>query len=98
MIVLKSTQDQLLSVLQQISGIVERQHTLSSIAMRWASPLQSAPSHSPMPAGLIRLLKRLTALMHANPKTHGPRPALSESIHLHAGFFSAQKLGMRNAP
>ena len=92
MIALKSTQDKLLSVLQSLSGIVERRHTLPILQNMLISR-----STSPAPV-FVRLLCSLTNESRTPQKLHVQLANLTAPSNQNMGFFSAQKLNMRNAP
>jgi hypothetical protein len=98
MIVLKCSQDKLLSVLQSISNIIERRWTRPSIVECCISSDQIVTTSVPMPPGLIGLLRHLIASKTSNLKSHGHKPTTAEGPNHRTGFFSAQKLNMRNAP
>jgi hypothetical protein len=98
MIAFKCSQDKLLSVLQSVSNIIERRWTLPSLAGCCISSGQIVPTTAPMPTVLIGLLRHLIASKTTNVKSHDFKPATVEGANHHMGFFSAQKLNMRNAP
>ena len=92
MIVLKCTQDRLLSVLQSISGIVERRHVLPL-----SQNVLARDSTSAMPS-FVGLLHSLTNAPRTPQKYHVQLANQTEPLRQYIGFFSAQKLNMRNAP
>jgi len=91
MIVLKCSQDKLLSVLQLVAGIVERK-ALPVLANVW---VRSSPAAKP---SFVRLLRSLTTSSQTSTKFHSQLANQTEPLNQQMGFFSAQKLNMRNAP
>jgi hypothetical protein len=92
MIVLKCTQDKLLSVLQSVSGIVERRHALPLFQNVLIPGSASATSN------FIDLLRSLTNTPPVNQNFLVKQANQTEPLNQQMGFFSAQKLNMRNAP
>jgi hypothetical protein len=92
MIVLKCTQDKLLSVLQSVSGIVERRHALPLFQNVLVRGLASATPN------FVSLLRSLTSAPRTPKKFHLQVANQTEPLNQNMGFFSAQKLNMRNAP
>lgn len=90
MIVFKFTQKQehILSPLQAIAEIINRR------MFPIQQPVATYPA-IPRHAALLRVLMSSTKPSH---KPHGQRASLVELINHCMGFFSAQKLNMRNAP
>jgi hypothetical protein len=92
MIVFKCTQDKLLSVLQSVSGIVERRHTLPLFQNVL---LRGSASTTP---NFVCLLRSLTNTPRTPQKFNLQLANQTEPLNQQMGFFSAQKLNMRNAP
>lgn len=92
MLVLKCTQDKLLSVLQSVSGIVERRHALPLFQNVLIRGSASATSN------FVSLLRSLTNAPLVNQKLLVKQANQTEPLNQQMGFFSAQKLNMRNAP
>lgn len=92
MLVLKCSQDKLLSVLQSITEIVERRHVLpllQNVLVRGSTSAQ--PS-------FVSLLRSLTNAPLGHQKFLVKQANQTEPLNQQIGFFSAQKLNMRNAP
>jgi hypothetical protein len=88
MIVLKSSQDAVLSLLQSVAGIVERRHTLpilANVLVRKTDSNPAAPQASASSAYLSTGLK----LVRNRAMSVLPRCT---------GFFSSSKTNLRNAP
>jgi hypothetical protein len=90
MIVFKFTQEQ-----EHILGALQ---TIAEIINRRMFPVQKTLAISPAIPRHAALLRVLTTSTKASPKPHSPRPSQIESLNHCMGFFSAQKLNMRNAP
>ena len=111
MIVLKATQDKILSVLQSVAGIVERRHTLSipaSVLVRNTSGNSSELVGAYEPNKTARATAQLFRpwLSHVQA---GSNPYLSAGLNSArrgvmaaglgcVGFFSSSKANLRNAP
>lgn len=95
MIVLKATQDKILSVLQSVAGIVERRHTLpvlANVLLRRTGVVDSGKVISPVASQLAVFRQSLTSASlggRSSWATLGARPN---------GFYSASKANLRNAP
>ena len=88
MIVLKSTQDKILAVLQSIAGILDRRHELPVLAKVLIYKTGANPT-APKPSASNAYL--FTSLQTARKRA---MLALPRGI----GFFSATKANLRNAP
>ena len=113
MIILKETQDKVLSVLQSVAGIVERRHTLPILAnvlvRKAGNVLRVEAADLPDEFVLVcsstitRAVQKLTSMLsiERNVLTHALygqcRGSLSRNTRLN-GFFSASKANLRNAP
>ena len=111
MIVLKATQDQILSVLQSVAGILGRRHTLPIPASVLARIIGA---HSSKQVGAYEPNKtaRATAQLFRPLLSHiqaGSNPYLSAALNSArrgvtaaglgcVGFFSSSKANLRNAP
>lgn len=95
MIVLKATQDKVLSVLQSVAGIVERRHTLpvlANVLLRKTGAVDSGQVISPVASQFAVFRQSLTSASLGSRSgwaTLGARPN---------GFYSASKANLRNAP
>lgn len=109
MIVLKSSQDKLLSVLLSVTGIIESRNKLLSvfrsvtgiIEVRKVLPLE--PNDLALGAVsadicCMNLLRSLSNGALTPQKFHGQIANQAAPLIQNMGFFSAQKLNMRNAP
>ena len=88
MIVLKATQDAVLSILQSVAGIVERRHTLpilANVLIRKTNTTQTAARTSASKAYLSTGLKAV-------------RNRAMSVVASCVGFFSSSKANLRNAP
>lgn len=95
MIILKATQDKVLSALQSVAGIVERRHTLPMLAnvlLRKAGAGFLEQSGQAVPSPVSALRPHLTSAAH-----RGGPGGVSSSLRPN-GFFSASKANLRNAP
>lgn len=113
MIVLKATQDKVLSVLQSVAGIVERRHTLPILAnvlvRRTGNVLRVEAADLPDEFVLVssstmtRAVQRLASIFatERDGLIHALpgqcRGSLSRNTRPN-GFFSASKANLRNAP
>ncbi len=88
MIVFKSTQEHVVSTLQAIAEIINRR----------MFPVQQIAANYPAIPRHAALLRVLTTSTKPSQKSHGPRASLVEPTKHCMGFFSTQKLNMRNAP
>jgi hypothetical protein len=111
MIVLKATQDKILSVLQSVAGIVDRRHTLSTFAKIL---LRNTGANTSELTGTFEPNKtaRATAQLfrpRLSPVQAGSNPYLSAGLNSArrgvmaaglgcVGFFSSNKANLRNAP
>ena len=95
MIVLKATQDKVLSVLQSLAGIVERRHTLPILAnVLLRKTGASVPGQTnQMVASYVLTCRQLLA-----PIAWRGGFGLVVSSARPNGFFSASKANLRNAP
>jgi hypothetical protein len=113
MIVLKATQDKVLSVLQSVAGIVERRHTLPILAnvlvRKTGNVLRVEAADLPDEFVLVcsstiaRAVQKLTSMLsiERNALTHALRGQCRGSLSRNTrpnGFFSASKANQRNAP
>ena len=112
MIVLKATQDQILSVLQSIAGIVERRHTLPILAkvlLRNADgegarlvgvyvPNKIARAAATLFRPVCSQLQRVPATGHFVMGLKSFRQGLIAIGRNLVGFFSSSKANLRNAP
>ena len=95
MIVLKATQEKVLSVLQSVAGIVERRHTLpilANVLLRKSGVIDSGQKNSPVANCLIFFHQLLAPV----PSRRGSGLAFLSARS--TGFFSASKANLRNAP
>lgn len=95
MIVLKATQDKVLSVLQSVAGFVERRHTppiLAKVLLRKSGAIDSGQTNSPVASYLIVCRQHL-----AQVSGRGGFGLVFSSARS-SGFFSASKANLRNAP
>lgn len=88
MIVFKFTQERTLRTLEVLVAMVEQRML----------PMQLTREASPAPPRHAELLRVLMASTQTSPKSHSPRASQVEPLNHCMGFFSAQKLNMRNAP
>ena len=88
MLVLKSPQDQVLSVLQAVSGIVERRHTLTVLANVLICKTDISQTASKASGSNSYLSNELTAV----------RNRAMSVVPRCVGFFSSSKANLRNAP
>lgn len=96
MIVLKATQDKVLSALQAVAGIIERRHTLPILAGVLANRSKSLAAIFNAGPENLRLVRLLPLRKHA-PKPTNAHPIAACGRAL-AGFFSPAKVNARNAP
>jgi hypothetical protein len=95
MIILKATQDKVLSVLQSVAGIVERRHTLpilGNVLLRKTGAGFLAQSSQAVPSPMLAFRPLLTPAAR-RVGTGGVSSTLRPN-----GFFSAGKANLRNAP
>ena len=95
MIVLKATQDAVLSVLQSVAGIVERRHTLpvlANVLPRKTGAVDSGQASSPV-ARLLTVFRH--SLISAYWGGNSGWATLGTRTN---GFYSASKANLRNAP
>ena len=88
MIVLKATQDAVLSILQSVAGIVERRHTLPILANVLIRKADTTPTASKASASKAYLSTGLKAV----------RNQAMSVVPCCVGFFSSSKANLRNAP
>lgn len=88
MIVLKATQDKILSVLQSVAGIVERRHTLPILANVLTRKTGTNSSASQASGGSAYLVTGLKSVRHRGMSV----------VPRCVGFFSSSKANLRNAP
>jgi DNA polymerase III sliding clamp (beta) subunit (PCNA family) len=111
MIVLKATQDKVLSILQSVAGIVERRHTLPILAnvllRKTGASLRLEVSEDGLVLVGANTIARADQYISSIPRTEGK--ALIHASHglcggsfsrntRPNGFFSASKANLRNAP
>ena len=95
MIILKATQDKVLSVLQSVVGIVERRHTppvLANVLLR-RTGASALGQTSQAVAGPVTACHPLLASGSRRDSSSGLLAGLRSN-----GFFSASKANLRNAP
>lgn len=96
MIVLKDSQDTVLSVLQAVAGIIERRHTLPIFVEGFSNRCKSlAAIFNAGPEN--RRFPRLLPLRKPAPKPNNGHSIVARARAL-AGFFSPAKVNARNAP
>ena len=88
MIVLKATQDKILSMLQFVADIVERPHMLPSLANVLIRKANTTPTASRVSASKAYLSTGLKAV----------RNQAMSVVPCCVGFFSSSKANLRNAP
>ena len=95
MIILKATQDKVLSVLQSVAGIVERRHTLPILAnvLLRKTGASDFGQISQSVTGLLMACRLLLACGFRRESSGGITSGLRRT-----GFFSASKANLRNAP
>jgi len=111
MIVLKATQDKVLSVLQSVAGIVERRHTLPILAnvllRKTGTSLRLEVSDDGLVLVGATTIARVDQYIGSIPRTgwealiHASHGLCCGSFSRNArpnGFFSASKANLRNAP
>ena len=112
MIVLKTTQDKILSVLQSVAGIVERRHTLPILAnvlirKTGANSLELVDAYEPnktaWAVALIFLSDRSASQAssgnsYLSAKLKAVRNGAMSAVPRCVGFFSSSKASLRNAP
>lgn len=95
MIILKATQDKVLSVLQSVAGIVERRHTLpilANVLLRKTGAVFLEQSSQAVPSPVLAFRPFLIPAAR-----RGGTGGVSSSLRPN-GFFSASKANLRNAP
>ena len=95
MIILKATQDKVLSVLQSVAGIVERRHTLPILAnvLLRKTGSNDFGQISESVTSLVMACRLLLACGFRRESSGGVTSSLRRT-----GFFSASKANLRNAP
>lgn len=88
MIVLKATQDAVLSILQSVAGIVERRHTLPILASVLSQKTYTTPAAPKASASKAYLSTGLKAV----------RNRAMSVVASCVGFYSSSKANLRNAP
>ncbi len=95
MIILKATQDKVLSVLQSVAGIVERRHTLPIVAnvlLRKTGAGFFGQASQAVVNPMLAFRPLLTSAARRDGLSGAPSSLRSK------GFFSASKANLRNAP